>query len=384
MADSLIVATTVFLLIAVLASDRVRAGVAFLAVAAWFVALGIISPAEFLCGFANTGMITVGLLFLVAEGVRRSGALACLAARLLPQRPGGVRRAQIGILPCVSAMSAFLNNTPIVVILSPILKSWAECKGMAPSKFLIPLSYATILGGMCTLMGTSTNLIVNGMMQAAGHSGFGMFELGRVGLFVAAAGLLYITVFSAGILPDTRPGGMSAPAVHGLMRGGSGYVGAPRWQRRLVVAMLAMMVLGTTLCQLPAVRKLFGGNLPGMLFFALVAVAVMFAAGIIPLRGAAGCVSWDVLLTIACALSVSKAMENSGLVDLVSREFMAAGGRYGPHILLALVFVITNAFTEVINNNAAAAMAFPLSSSLAGGMGVSAMPFFVAICIAAS
>lgn len=389
MPETSIVFITVFVLISVLASDMVKSGPAFLAASVVLAVCGIISPAELMQGFTNTGMITVGLLFLVAEGVRRSGALACLTEKLLPERPKGVRDAQLRILPCVAAMSAFLNNTPIVVILSPMLKRWAAAKNMPASKFLIPLSYATILGGMCTLVGTSTNLIVNGMMQAGGHPGFGMFELGKVGLFITLAGMLYMAVFADSILPDTKTVGGKphyghTVSVQGRHKNNDKGKSALPWQRYIVLVLLVAMVAGTTLSQLPIGWKLFGGKVPGMLFFAAVAAVAMLAIGVIPLKRCARCVSWDVLLTIACALSVSKAMENSGLVSLISREIMSVGGKYGPHILLALVFMITNAFTEVINNNAAAAMAFPLSSSLAGGMGVSAMPFFVAICIAAS
>ena len=94
-------------------------------------------------------------------------------------------KAQARMLPVISFVSAFLNNTPVVVIFAPIVKRWAESVCIPATKFLIPISYATILGGMCTLIGTSTNLVVDGMILDAGYKGFGMFELGRVGIFIA-------------------------------------------------------------------------------------------------------------------------------------------------------------------------------------------------------
>ena len=148
-------------------------------------------------------MITVAMLFLVSEGVRQSGALGQLI-KLLPEGKTTVFKAQARMLPPVAFVSAFLNNTPVVVIFAPIIKRWAEAVRLPATKFLIPLSYVTILGGICTLIGTSTNLVVHGMILEAGYEGFTMFELGKVGIFIAIAGILYLFAFSNKLLPDSR------------------------------------------------------------------------------------------------------------------------------------------------------------------------------------
>lgn len=109
------------------------------------------------------------------------------------------------MLPSIAFISAFLNNTPVVVIFAPIIKRWAQAVHLPATKFLIPLSYVTILGGICTLIGTSTNLVVHGMILEAGYEGFTMFELGKVGIFIAIAGIIYLFVFSKKLLPDARP-----------------------------------------------------------------------------------------------------------------------------------------------------------------------------------
>ena len=155
-------------------------------------------------GFSNKGMITVALLFLVSEGIRQSGALGQIIKRLLPHGKTTVFKAQVRMLPAVSFISAFLNNTPVVVIFAPIIKRWAESVKLPATKFLIPLSYVTILGGICTLIGTSTNLVVHGMILDAGYEGFTMFELGKVGIFIAIAGIVYLFAFSSKLLPDVR------------------------------------------------------------------------------------------------------------------------------------------------------------------------------------
>ena len=189
-----------------LIKDRMRPGLVLLSGAVVFLCAGILSPKELLEGFANKGMITVAMLFLVSEGVRRSGMLEALLKRLLPhdKTSNSVRRVQMRMLPTVAFISAFLNNTPVVVIFAPMVKRWAEKHGVAATKLLIPLSYATILGGVCTLIGTSTNLVVHGMVIDAGFEGFSMFELGKVGVIVAAVGLLYVWLFSNKLLPTER------------------------------------------------------------------------------------------------------------------------------------------------------------------------------------
>ena len=188
-----------------LVRDQMRPGMILFSVVVLFLCAGILTPKEAIEGFSNKGMITVALLFLVSEGVRNSGVLEKLISKMLPPKKGvAVPVAQARMLPIVAAISAFLNNTPVVVIFAPMIRNWARRMKLPPSKFLIPLSYATILGGMCTLIGTSTNLVVDGMMLEAGYPGFTIFELGKVGIFIAIVGLLYLIFASAKLLPNHR------------------------------------------------------------------------------------------------------------------------------------------------------------------------------------
>lgn len=191
-------------MLAALIWDKMRPGMVLLTVVVLFLCAGILTPKEMLEGFSNKGMITVGLLFLVSEGIRQSGALGHIIKKLLPNEKTTVFKAQLRMLPPIAFISAFLNNTPVVVIFAPIIKRWAESVNLPATKFLIPLSYVTILGGVCTLIGTSTNLVVHGMVLDAGYEGFSMFELGKVGILIALAGMIYIFLFSKRLLPDSR------------------------------------------------------------------------------------------------------------------------------------------------------------------------------------
>ncbi|MBF0951570.1 MAG: SLC13/DASS family transporter, partial [Alloprevotella tannerae] len=201
------IALTIIVLVGIIAAlirDRLRPGLVMTSGAIIFYCSGLLSTKEFLEGFANKGLMTVALLFLISEGVRRSGLLEKFVGHVLPKQQTSIKGTQLRALPFVAFISAFLNNTPIVVIFAPMLKRWAERRHLSATKFLIPLSYATILGGMCTLIGTSTNLVVDGLVTEAGYPGFSMFEIGKVGIFIAFFGLLYLILFSDRLLPEAR------------------------------------------------------------------------------------------------------------------------------------------------------------------------------------
>ena len=163
--------------------------------------LGILDAREALAGFANEGMITVGVLFVVAAGLDQTGVLASVVHRLLG-RPRTLSGAQRRLVLPVLAGSALLNNTPLVAMLTPVVKDWSRSTGFAASKLLIPLSYAAILGGMCTLIGTSTNLVISGLLADSGHAPLAFLDPARLGLPCALVGATYLLTFSQRLLPD--------------------------------------------------------------------------------------------------------------------------------------------------------------------------------------
>ena len=196
--------------------------VIFVGAAAVLALAGVITPAESLEGFSNPGMLTVAALFVVAAGLRETGALDYLGQRVL-----GTVRTEKAILRRLAAMvlpmSALLNNTPIVAMLMPMVIEWCRRNRISPSRLLIPLSFLTILGGTCTLIGTSTNLVVHGLMvrtyeetrpsadapakEIRFHEelrGLGLFELSLVGVPYAAIGFAYLYWFGRRVLPDRK------------------------------------------------------------------------------------------------------------------------------------------------------------------------------------
>jgi len=165
--------------------------------------LGVIDVGQALSGFSNPAPFTVAALYVVAAAVQKTGALTPLLQRTLGER-GSVRRPLLRVLVPTAASSAFLNNTPIVAMLIPQISSWATRRRVSVSKLLMPLSFAALLGGMSTLIGTSTNLVVAGQMTQAGIDPIGFFEIGVVGLPVAAIGVVTIVALGPRVLPARR------------------------------------------------------------------------------------------------------------------------------------------------------------------------------------
>ena len=178
---SIILAASVFMLTTeMLSVDKIAVGI--------MVALsltGILTPKETVAGFSNSAVITVGSMFLISRGLIRTGAVGFITELVLRLSQGKKELTFILILVTVAFSSAFINNTPVVVLFIPIVMGLScECD-FSPSKMLIPLSYVSILAGTCTLIGTSTNIIVSDLSAAYGFDNLSMFELSSLGVPVA-------------------------------------------------------------------------------------------------------------------------------------------------------------------------------------------------------
>jgi di/tricarboxylate transporter len=187
--------------------------------------VGVISPQEAFGGFSNPAPIAVAALYVLARAVERTGALQPIVGATLGDGEGRLRALLRLVLPAAAA-SAFLNNTPIVAMLAPQVSDWATRRGQSPSRYLMPLSFAAILGGVVTTIGTSTNLVISGLLEASGEAPLGMFEISSVGLPAALVGLGAVVLFAPLLLPDRRGARRELDedfrefVVHMLVRGG--------------------------------------------------------------------------------------------------------------------------------------------------------------------
>jgi di/tricarboxylate transporter len=190
--------------ILVLAGSRLSPDMVLMGALIILNASGVLTVAESLAGFSNPGLLTVAALFVVAAGVRASGGIDLLVNHVLG-RPVSQVGSLLRLTIPVAAMSGALNNTPIVAALIPAVSRWSKRIGIPAHRLLIPLSYASIMGGTLTLIGTSTNLVVNGQYQVlAGTGGFGLFEISKVGVPLVIVGLLYVVFVLPRLLRD-RP-----------------------------------------------------------------------------------------------------------------------------------------------------------------------------------
>lgn len=195
----------VFFCFAMLALSRVSPDIITTAALTLILLAGVVTPQQALSGFSNPGMLTVAVLYVVVSGLTETGAVGLIVHHLLG-RPGSPRNAQWRVMLPVAGLSAFLNNTPVVAVFVPAVQDWAKRYRLTLSRLLIPLSFASIAGGTCTLIGTSTNLVVNGLLVEGGQSsGLTLFELAWVGLPISLVLFVFVLVFGRWLLPDRDP-----------------------------------------------------------------------------------------------------------------------------------------------------------------------------------
>ncbi|WP_332628816.1 SLC13 family permease [Halalkalibacter flavus] len=500
---------------------------------------GILTPADALKGFSNEGMLTVALLFIVAGAVKQSGTLNQLVVKALSTGKSP-RMSLIRMMIPISGMSAFLNNTPIVVMFTPVVRKWCKDRNISPSKFLLPLSYAAIFGGTWTLIGTSTNLVIHGFMLEKGMSGFSMFQLAIVSIPASIVGILFMVTIGYKILPDRKTseetfdessreylseaivetqspligksienaglrnlkglylievisnGERTAPVpsfykikendrliftglfstivelqnIRGLtvetgtdlkledLQNGSaslveavvshqssliqktvkeskfrskydaGVVAVHRNDERInnkvgdiklkpgdtllllankdflnrwsssndfyllspidepeiidakksyiAIITLVLMILLAAFEILPMFKA------------AVLAVVILFLTKTVSFEGARKYIQFDVLIVIACAIGIGIALETTGAAELIANQFVQLTKGFGILGAVFVVYLLTSFFTEIITNNAAAVLMFPISLHIANQLSIDPMALFVTIAIAAS
>ncbi|SDZ05155.1 Di-and tricarboxylate transporter [Evansella caseinilytica] len=399
--DVFIVITIIGTMIFCLLKEAFRPDFILFCALAALVLFGVITPAEAVKGFSNEAILTVALLFIIAGAVQQSEILTLLVAKALG-RGHHPRRSLFKMMIPLSGLSAFLNNTPIVVMFTPIVHRWCQNRNISPSKFLIPLSYATIFGGTITLIGTSTNLLAHGLMIENGLPGYSMFQLAVVAVPGAILGTIFMSTIGYSILPLRR----SADGHFQITRKTSPEIAVE--EKSLIFArknsasqrrssknvylissmkspevsdrkntMFAIIILMATVLTAAL-------NIMSMFTAALSAVIVLFLFKIVSFDSAKKYVHFNVLLMIACSIGIGVSLEVSGTASLLADQLIKITKESGVIGMLIVLYFLTNIFTEIITNNAAVVIMFPIALAAAEKMAADPTAFLVTITIAAS
>lgn len=200
--DAIILAVILAGALALFVSERIRVDIVALMIMCALVLTGILSPGEAVAGFSNAATITVLFMFILSAALLKTGVLSGVGTFFAKKFKKSYALGLFTMMISVAVFSAFINNTPIVAIFIPIIIKTAKDSGFAPTKLLIPLSFAAIMGGMCTLIGTSTNILVDGIAKQSGVQGLNMFTLAPIGLTLLGAGTIYLLLFGKKLLPN--------------------------------------------------------------------------------------------------------------------------------------------------------------------------------------
>ncbi len=364
--------------------DKVRSDIVALTGAAFLLMAGVVRPVEVQGAFASPAIIALASLFVIAYAMELSGLLDA-AIRSMVRLCEKIGRIGIWItIGLAGGASAFLNNTPIVVLSAPVIRDVAKSLNQSPKVYLIPLSYAAVLGGTMTLIGTSTNLLVNDMAAVSGQPRFGIFEIAPVGITVAIAGGLYLLLFSSRLIKGAIDGTNEAEAIEAAGEPGlaGGQMGSARsfaehvplrpWRAIASALVFVGVIALAALNVAPIAATAFAGAV--LLILMRVITADEAYQGLRP----------EVLMLIAGMVVLGIALDTTGLAGAVSDWLVYELDGLSPVVALAAIYLATLVSTEILSNATVAVLYTPIAVALAETLGVSPRPFLVAIMMGGS
>lgn len=205
--EAIIVLVIIACALVLFATEVVSIDVVAILIMLSLVLTGIISPQEGVDGFSNAATITVAFMFVLSHALLKTGALQYVALKLSNTFRKNFTLGMLAMMVLIAVVSAFVNNTPVVAVFIPVVMQIAHASGRSASKMLIPLSYASIFGGICTLIGTSTNILVSGIAEKSGITGLDIFTITPIGLVLLVVGILYMVFFGIRSLPNRKKQG---------------------------------------------------------------------------------------------------------------------------------------------------------------------------------
>ncbi len=414
--DQIIALIVLVAVVGVMIHGRMRSDVVALSGAATLLLFGVVRPVEVQSAFASPAVIALAGLFVIAYAIELSGLLGLMIRKATGLcRRFGATGIWVVIGLCGS-VGGFLNNTPVVVLAAPVVRDMARSLKLSPKRFLMPLSHVTVMGGLLTLIGTSTNLLVNDMARNAGQPVFSLFEITPVGLVIALVGGLWLYFVGARQLGRAACAEEEAEAERERLeaeaqaaktsrrwrlpfslpslaqlgesrsqRDGTGdahlgdvdlYASADRplqWKRAVIaLAVFVLVVAAAGLGIAPIAAAAFAG-----------AVALILLGVLTPEEAYSG-LKPDILLLIAGMVVVGTAIEVTGLAAQGAGLLIEVIRPFGPLGALIVLYGVTLFATELLSNATVAVLVTPIAVALAESLGVDPRPFLVAVMMAAS
>ena len=430
----------------VLLTTKLSIDIVFAAGIVALVCTGTISVDTAISGFSAPVVVTVGALFFVTSGLESSGVLRYALVRFFG-RPKSLRRALVRLSVNVSVLSAFLSNTLVVSMFTPLVKSWARRIGVAPSKLLIPLSYASCMGGICLLIGTPANLVISELYASETGSQLNIFTPLVPGVCVVVLGTLTMVLLN-GLLPSRKTAEDRLPPqarsyefkvrsdshLIGMTLGEAGVpvddgrirlMGILRFDGEMEANSDAdtFVMGGDTLYysgserHAVAVARRYGLAVPESLsnvmtarvtprmltslaiFLAMVFVSALTSVPLVTCALVAAlltiicrcctvsvakkAISWDLLMVFACSVVLGKAVDQTGVAEAIAQGLLDWCGS-SPRLALLLMCLTASILTEFVSNTACGAVLAPIAMRIAADFGVSPMPFLVGLMVCCS
>ena len=344
-----IVSAILILTLYLLISEKLPVDLTAIGIMVMLMISRVLTPIEAVAGFAHPAVITVGSMFLVSKGMVRTGAVGYIGQKVIAIARGNAKLAVLVILLTVAVASAFINNTPVVVLFIPVVMRMCCQFGLSPSKILIPLSYTSILAGTCTLIGTSTNIIISDLSANNGYGAIAMFEFSMLGLPIAAIGIAFLLVAAPRFMPE-----LLNPTCE-----------LENSEHRRYLAEFAIPRGSALIDQDPA--TVFAKQYPNLEVLELIRYSHIFH----PSRDA---------VTIA----LGTAMKKTGTSQLYADAYLEIFSGFPPVVVLGGFILLASISTHILSNNATAVLLFPIAISTAIGIGVDPRPFVMAVCFGAS
>ncbi len=431
---------TVLSMFTILLFTKLRADVVFLGAIGILYVTGVLDAKEAFSGFSSTSVVVIGVLFVVVAGLTHTGVLQWIVKNLLGQ-PDSYSKAVVRLMAPVALLSSFLSNTTVVALFVGIVKMWSKKLNISPSKLLIPLSYASGMGGVCTLIGTPPNLIISGLY--ADHTGHAMNVLATTipGLFCLFIGILSVIAMRR-LLPDRKAPEsdfedtadytveLLVPSNNKFIGETLGYAGlldvkggrlikmhhfdgvaVPVQQDEFIMGGDRLVFAGqiNDIMELTKSHGLTVGeevinvgrktlisttimitmvvlsalNVMPLLQCAFIAAAAMLVFRCCNANQAMKAINWEILMVFAGSVVLGLAIQKTGIAERLAFGILEVCGS-NPIVVMTTICLVGTFITEFISNTAAGAMFFPIMYEAAEKLGYEPYPFLIALMVSVS